>query len=123
MRDSADLREYLEAIDLCYFDGALEELGVKVKWDRSRSKQPARVGFYWEDTRVIEIARVLADESIPRFYVLYVIFHEALHAVYGKEHTKIFKQAEKQFAYTFEVGEWECKNTDQAWPDPPKGLR
>jgi hypothetical protein len=123
-RSSADLREYLDAIDLCYFDGHLEELDVSIGWMRARDQAiPTRIGQYDFERKRIEIARNLADESVPRFYVMQIIYHEALHAIYGAEHDRKFQLAERQYLFTYEVGEWERNTAGVPWPAAPKGLR
>lgn len=123
-RTTADLREYLDAIDLCYFDGHLESMGVEIRWMRARGTRdgaPATVGKFWPESRLIEIARVLAHVSVPRVYVMQVVHHEACHAVYGTEHSPAFHAACRQFLHTYEAQEWERAGTP--WPPVPKGLR
>ena len=122
-RTTADLREYLHAVDLAYFDGHLEELGVEIRWMRCRDRSaPKRVGTYQADKALIEIARHLAVRTIPRFYVMYVVFHEACHAVYDPTgHGRAFTIAEKQFLFHYEVAQW--LELDEPWPEAPKGLR
>lgn len=122
-RSTATLRDYLHAIDWCYFDGHLSDLGVRIQWMRHRGADPTRLGSYWEEARLIEIARCLADPSIPRFYVLHIVHHEGCHAMAGFDHGPVFRQLEKQFQYTYEVAEWERANASVPWPQPPKGLR
>jgi hypothetical protein len=112
VRTSSDLAEYLDAIDLVYFDGALEEMGVQIRWMRARGAgPPTRVGQYDFERKTIEIARHLADESIPRFYVLSVVHHEGCHA------------HERQFVQGYEVAAWERETHGTPWPAAPKGLR
>lgn len=125
MRTTADLRECLEAIDVCYFEGQLDALGVDVRWMRARDKT-TRVGKYWHDRKVIEIARVLAADLVPDYYVRFVIYHEALHAILGPEHdghSQIFRLLEGRFLQIVDVFGWEEKFSTKAWPPTPKGLR
>lgn len=128
-RDSGDLREYLEALDLCYFHGELEALGVQIRWMPARAANPQKLGHWYvqpaldEAEHVIEISRTLANRWVPDYYVLHIIFHEALHVVHGADHDKVFSNAEKQFAYTYEVAEWEREHANHPWPPAPKGLR
>lgn len=124
MRSTSDLQEYLEAVDLCYFGGELEENGVEIRWMRARGGDPTRVGQFDFERNLIEIARHLAHESIPLFYVLHVVHHEACHALYGPDHdSPQFRAHERQFVHTYEVAEWERKTFGQPWPAAPKGLR
>jgi len=124
MRDRSDLREYLDAIDLCYFGGACEDLGVEIRWMRARGGDPTRVGQYVIDSKTIEIARHLAHESIPLFFVLHVVHHEACHALFGADHDSLaFRAHERQFVQMYESIEWERKTHNQPWPSAPKGLR
>jgi hypothetical protein len=123
-RSTADLREYLDAIDLCYFDGHMDDLGVDIRWMRARDPASVpRLGCYWNESRLIEIARPLADESVPRQFVCRVIHHECLHAVHGSWHSKPFEQAERLFLFHFEAAEWERLQAHIPWPAAPKGLR
>lgn len=119
-RTSADLREYLDAIDVCYFGGALDDLSVSIKWMRTQ-EQVTRVGQYLPGARKIEIARVLACPEVPMAYVLHVIHHEACHAIVSLEHDAAFHAAASRFALTHEAWEWERRNLP--WPTPPRGLR
>jgi len=123
VRSTADLREYLDALDLCYFDGQLAEdypeLGIR--WMRARTS--ARFGQYSE-ARGIEISRVLAYPWVPPFFVLSVVYHEALHAVIGLEHCYRFRQAERAYARWYEASVWEHENCARLLAaEPPKGLR
>jgi len=120
-RTTADLREYLEAIDLCYFDQHLSELGVQIRWMRARSDAAARVGCYRIEEKTIEVARDLAHASVPRVFVMQTIHHEACHAIYGANHGPAFHRACRQFLFAYEAFEWE--RTGGHWPAPPKGLR
>lgn len=125
-RSSSDLREMLEALDLCYFAGQLEELGVDVRWMPARIRPGARVGQYWHDTKKIEVARPLASLEVPDFYVQGVIHHEAVHAILGPSHDKhsqIFRIMEGRFLYLAQVAEWERETHFRPWPTAPKGLR
>jgi hypothetical protein len=125
VRTSSDLAEYLDAIDLVYFDGALEEMGVQIRWMRARGAgPPTRVGQYDFERKTIEIARHLADESIPRFYVLSVVHHEGCHALFGADHESLaFRAHERQFVQGYEVAAWERETHGTPWPAAPKGLR
>jgi hypothetical protein len=123
VRTTADLREYLQAVDWCYFHGHLDDLDVQIKWMRTAALD-RRIGCYDADLRTIEINRRLAYDFAPRFFVLQVIFHEGLHALHGPEHNHAFHAAEKQFALTYESLMWEREHFDTLCAMPvPKGLR
>lgn len=129
LRSTADLRELLDAVDWCYFDGHLEELDVSIGWMR-RDAADVRVGEYCFEDRAIRLNRRLALPFVPRFYVMQVVFHEGLHAVHGPasegqdEHGPAFHADEKRFALSFEVFQWERLNFDKLCAMPvPKGLR
>jgi hypothetical protein len=125
MRTTSDLREYLDAIDLCYFEGQLDDLGVDIRWMRARERVP-RVGQYVRDYKMIEIARPLANLEVPTCYVMGVIYHECLHVVLGPEHdhhSHTFRMLEGRFLQIVQVYEWERENAHKAWPPAPKGLR
>jgi hypothetical protein len=123
VRSTADLREYLEHVDACYFDGHLDDLDVSIKWMRTTALD-RRCGQYVFGSREIELNRRLAYDFVPRYYVLFTIFHEGLHALHGPEHGHAFHAAEKQFALSFESFMWEREHFDTLCGMPvPKGLR
>lgn len=126
-RTTDDLQDYLDAVDVIYFDGHLSEMGVTIKWlPPRRPKTMPLVAHYLHDERRIELSRTLAFPWVPRQYVLQTIFHEALHALLGPEHdthTKTFHLSEKQFVYSFEAREWERDNRRKLVRSPePKGV-
>ena len=123
MRSTADLREYLDALDLCYFDGHLDDLGVTIGWMRTDATD-RRVGEYDFDKLQIRLNRRLALDFVPRLYVMQIVFHEGLHALHGPEHDHAFHAAEKQYALSFEAFKWEREQFDELCAKPvPRGLR
>jgi hypothetical protein len=124
-RTTADLREYLDAIDLCYFKGQLDDMGVEIGWIPARGPR-GRIGQYWHDRKRIELARELASFEVPLVVVMSVIFHESLHAVLGPDHDdhgEIFRLLEGRFLHHVEAHLWERDNITKPWPPAPKGLR
>jgi hypothetical protein len=120
VRSTAQLREYLRAVDLCYLAGHLGELGTQIRW--MRRDAPTHYGRYLDGT--IEINRRLALDSVPLCFVLSIVHHEALHAVLGPEHDARFHAAEKLFALGYEAATWEREHAHELLLiAPPRGLR
>lgn len=120
MRTTADLREYLEAIDLCYFAG---ELDCSIGWMRPH-KAFTRVAQYDFERCRIEVSRTLAYLWVPTVYVLQTVHHEAIHAELGPEHNEWFRARERLFAHTYDAFLWERENAPKLRDALcPKGLR
>lgn len=120
MRDSGDLRDYLDALDLCYFDGHLD---CSIIWMRPH-KVFTRVGQYDFERKRVELSRTLACLWVPTVYVLQTIHHEALHALYGPEHNERFRSHERLFAHAYDAFLWERENAPRLRNEPcPRGLR
>lgn len=129
-RTTADLQEYLEAVELCYFEpGALD--GVSIEWARWRGNLAGRLGAYHPHAKVIRICKRLAHAWIPDWYVLFVVYHEALHHLHGRGprglkdrwHHEAFRAAERQFFWFGRAMQWEAENAERLACEPPPGTR
>ena len=106
MRDQEWLNAALTALDLVYFDGALSEDDVKVKWWPFKvSRGIVIYGDYCQ--KQIRINRVLADPTVPTFVTIGTLFHETLHHVIGLEHDLTFSFAEAQYVHCTRAALWE----------------
>jgi hypothetical protein len=77
-----DLQAEWQAINKRYFNAALE---TKVTWFGScerRTKSQAILGLYDHVNDVIKVHRILDQESVPIYYIHYILYHEALHYVF-----------------------------------------
>ena len=69
---------------------------------------------------------MLADTRVPLFYVLFVIYHECLHAHLGPasdKHGELFRMFEGRFLQIADVHAWERSTETKPWPPAPKGIR
>lgn len=55
--------------------------GKRVPRKRRRRRRSIRLGTYTHDAHLIRIHRALDQPSVPRWFVSFVVFHEALHHV------------------------------------------
>ena len=101
MGEQFDLQQLYDAINQQYFKGSMQ--APRMVWSTRSSIR--RLGYYNPDTDTISISHNLDQESVPRFVVEYVLYHELLHKKLGLKpvnarrmaHTGTFKRMEKQF--------------------------
>lgn len=111
MRDQEWLESALHALDLVYFDGALAEDGVKVKWHTFRPGKDTLVyGDYFGGQ--IRMSRVLSQMWVPSYMTVGTLFHETLHHVIGMDHDLTFSLAESQYVHHAKAAVWERLNFD-----------
>jgi hypothetical protein len=111
-----DLEQEWNAINEEYFGSALN---VYVSWfghSNVRYRGSATVGQYDSTQNLIRVHRLLDDESVPRFYLRFVLYHEALHKLYPpylddrgvlQIHHSEFKFHEKSFKEYHKALKWE----------------
>jgi hypothetical protein len=105
--------------------GAIEELedyefeGVLITWGRDRQgNKSIQLGSYDFDQDLIRIHPALDQEWVPRYFVVYVIYHELIHVIVPPEsngdrrevHSDRFRQLERQFSRFEEAMFWESEN-------------
>ena len=96
-----NLEQIFEELNLSYFHGLMAR--PLLGW----SRKPSRVmlGHYDPSHNAIILSKLLDRQTIPRFVVEYVLFHEMLHLQFPVEHrgarrsvhTREFKASEEQF--------------------------
>ncbi len=100
-----DLRELYDEINREYFSSGVT---AAITWGTRSARYSVRkrtLGSYSERSNTIRINPVLDRNSIPRYYISFVIYHEMLHAALGigqkKErrsiHSREFRRREKIF--------------------------
>ncbi|WP_375793623.1 hypothetical protein O1W69_00635 [Chlamydia sp. 12-01] len=114
-----DLEKIYQDLNLRLFEGSLN---LKIGWfGRERSGNARRVvlGSYHEEEQVIRIHRSLDRESVPLFFMEYIIYHEMVHSVVPREyspsgrtvfHGKKFKEYERRFPLYESAIAWEKAN-------------
>jgi hypothetical protein len=81
-----------------------------------RYRRSATLGQYDASQNLIRVHRLLDDDSVPLFYLRYLLYHEALHKLYPpyldskgvlKIHHEVFKFHEKRFKEYDRALKWE----------------
>jgi len=96
-----NLEEMFEDLNFRYFHGLMAR--PLLGWSPNASR--TLLGHYDPPHNAIVLSRILDRPEMPRSAVEYVLFHEMLHLRYPAEnrgarrcvHTRVFKQAERQF--------------------------
>jgi hypothetical protein len=108
-----DLQEVFEKINK---DLKLE--GVSIGWSERSFHGKFRsmtFGCFDSTCRQIRINRCLDDGRVPRYFIEFIVYHEALHAVCPPKisengrcliHTREFREKEKQFPRFLEAKNW-----------------
>ncbi len=98
---------------------------VHIQWGtlgrKQRGQRSIRLGSYSALDKRIRIHPVLDSEFVPRFFVLFVVFHELLHhwlpsvAEHGRQmmHHTEFRKREAQHPQYREALRWEKENIDR----------
>lgn len=110
-----DLREIFDSVNGEYF---ADSVAAQISWGakrRRRSVKRRTLGSFNRMTGGISINPLLDSQSVPAYYVRFVVYHEMLHAHLGSErkstrrvwHSKAFREKERQFGDYALVSEWE----------------
>ena len=105
-----DLAEVFEKVNRDYFRGQLEK--PQLSWSVKRSYR--RLGTYSAQFDQVTVSRTLDNMEIPAYVIEYIMYHELLHKKVGvqransgkRNHTKAFKDLEKQFKYYEEANQY-----------------
>jgi hypothetical protein len=93
-----------------------------ITWGRrgpSRTRNSLRLGSFDANPRLVRIHPVLDQESIPAWFVRFVLFHELLHAVHPPErgddnrwvhHGPLFRRRERAYVDFERAIAWEKRN-------------
>jgi hypothetical protein len=114
--DVYDLQEIFDEVNRAYFEG---ELNLSITWfsPRIKKRRFATLGLYEDKRKLIKINKSLDSEKCPRYFVEFVVYHEALHCVHpvtfdaekGKRviHGPKFKADEKKFSEYALAKKWQ----------------
>ncbi|MGB9642140.1 MAG: SprT-like domain-containing protein [Candidatus Ratteibacteria bacterium] len=112
-----NLKQIFDIIDAQFFDGRLSSVNITFgKRYNGKRRRSIVFGNYCPDTNLIRINRSLDSDSVPDFFVKYIVFHEMLHAyLYLLDskttgHTKKFKNLEKKFPDLEKAEKWKREN-------------
>jgi len=103
-----------EKLNWVYFENKIPE--TILSWSKRNTYR--RLGHYDSVHNTIIISKSLDDDSIPKFVVEYIVYHEMLHIKHparfanGRRyvHTPKFKNDEEKFSYFCEAEDWLEKN-------------
>ncbi len=105
-----DLKTVFDYVNSFYFSNRLKD--PILAWTAESPRQ--RLGFYFEQLNLLAINSVFDSETVPRFVLEFVMFHELLHHVDAQSgrhrlrvhHTKSFKEQERAFRMYDEAECW-----------------
>ena len=105
-----DLGQVFDKVNQDYFRGQLER--PQLSWSVKRSYR--RLGTYSAQLDQVTVSRTLDNMEIPSYVIEYIMYHELLHKKVGvqransgkRNHTKAFKDLEKQFKYYEEANQY-----------------
>jgi hypothetical protein len=117
-----DLKAIYERLNVQMFGGALE---ARITWGpiagAGRRRRSIKMGSFAVEDRVIRIHPALDQESVPEFFVAWIVFHEMLHGKHevrrtnGRRrfHTEEFLAEERTFPDYARACAWEKANLDR----------
>lgn len=111
-RDQEWLEDCLRAVSLVCLNDELPHT-VSISWHKYRKAKRPRLADYLDHK--IRISQALQSEKVPVFFVMYVIYHEALHALMGHDHGPVFLMAERLFPRYADAIAWELENIDELY--------
>ena len=110
-----DLRELHDAVNKEYFNGTIDAV---ITWGSRSPRSSVRrrtLGSYSERSHIIRINPVLDRKAVPRYFVVFIVYHEMLHAFLGTHltgtrrsvHSREFRKQEKLFHEYEKAMAWE----------------
>ncbi len=113
-----DLEEILSRINATYFQGQVQ---ARITWTRSprgQKRQTIHLGTYSPDESLIRIHPALDQDFVPDYFVESVVFHEALHELFGITesggrrciHPPEFAAAERRYLRWEDARRWEARH-------------
>ena len=110
-----DLSDIYESVNNKYFD---QKISSPITWGMKRSRGYTRkrtLGSYSRHTNIIRISPLLDKNTVPKYFIAFVVYHEMLHADMGvlekngrrSCHTKEFRKREKLFEDYDKAIAWE----------------
>lgn len=114
-----DLQRIFDHLNAHSFRG---KIGARITWGtaprRDGSRRSIKMGSYSVEDRVIRIHPALDQESVPEYFVAWIVFHEMLHDKHGATekggrrcyHTRAFMDEERSFSDYERAHAWEKAN-------------
>ena len=110
-----DLYAIFERLNEEYFDSRLTPV---ITWGTRTSRKAVRkrtLGSFCNHTNIIRINTVLDKNTVPHYYIEFVVYHEMLHAAIGvgvkdgrrSVHTRAFRERERLFKDYDKAIRWE----------------
>jgi len=107
---SRDLDTVFDYVNSFYFSGKAPE--PVLAWVSESPRR--RLGFYFEPLKILAANRALDSDSVPRYVLEFVMYHELLHhlragdgrAIRRVHHTNDFKAQERMFNHFEEAESW-----------------
>ena len=102
------LKPLYESVEKTYLPYKIHASIAWKKFPYKKKRSSITYGTYCRRKHHIEINDLLDAKKIPKYFIEYVIYHEALHAIFPAEmgkkgemrvHTKAFKEEEKTFPF------------------------
>lgn len=117
-----NLREIFDHVNVRYLGGRVR---ARITWGipRLARRSDLLFGTYTFEDRLITIHRVLDHETVPRFFLEFLMFHEMLHQLIpplrvrreGRLvrifHPEAFQIVERRFPYYYLAQAWERRHT------------
>jgi len=110
-----NLLEIFNGLNKEYFSGMVTAAITWGKKSPRRAVRKRRLGSFHRDRNIIRISPVMDSETVPRYFIEFVVYHEMLHAAGSIEnctgrqrvHSREFKEQEKLFKYYEQALQWE----------------
>ncbi len=111
-----DLQRIFNELNAQSFDG---KISARITWGtapkREGRRRSIKMGSYSIDDRIIRIHPALDQESVPEYFLAWIVFHEMLHDKHGAVekdgrrcyHTRAFMEEERSFSDYERAHAWE----------------
>jgi hypothetical protein len=125
--EAHDMDEIFDSLNFWYFGGRIEK--PTLTWSPRKSFHI--LGHHDSTHDTISVSRSLDSNSVPRFVVEYVLFHEMLHIAHptvhhnGRRynHTPAFRRDERRFPHFREAEKWIEANVGKLRRDARRAKR
>jgi hypothetical protein len=105
-----NLKTVFDYVNSVYFSGRAPE--PTLAWVRESPRR--RLGYYFEPLRILAANRALDSETVPRYVLEFVMYHELLHHLRAGDgrvirrihHTRDFRQQERLFSHFDDAEAW-----------------
>jgi predicted metal-dependent hydrolase len=114
------LQEIFDELNKEYFSGTVTAAITWGKRSPRRAVRKRRLGSFQRDRNIIRVNPALDSNSVPRYFIEFVVYHEMLHAAGAVEagsvrqriHSREFKRRERDFKWYEQALAWERKSTE-----------